>query len=80
MMLHLEEELREAIEKFYDLKLKHSEYYGLQELWDIIEDCICEVQEITNDYEKKVDDTIQEYEEKREEERIKLKEKGIKLL
>ena len=79
-MKELEKEIRDLVEFYYERKLKYSSYYGEQELWDMVEDCISDLQEISEKYEKKVDDYICEREEAWEEELEFLKKKGIHLL
>ena len=79
-MEELENEIRDLVDFYYERKLKYSSYYGEQELWDMVEDCISDLQEIADKYEKKIDDYIYEREEAWEEEVERLKKKGIHLL
>lgn len=78
-MTKLYDKIRAMLEEYYDKKLINSDYYHLQEVWDIIEEFICEMQEMADDQERKLDDFIQDCEEKELEERERLKMKGIRL-
>jgi hypothetical protein len=79
-MEELENEIRDLVDFYYERKLKYSSYYREQELWDMVEDCISELQEIADKYEKQIDDYIYEREEAWEDEQERLKKKGIHLL
>jgi hypothetical protein len=76
-ILEVYKNLRALIEEYFDKKLKHSGYYGLQEIWDIVDDCTYDAEELVSKYDKRIDDFITEMEEKREQEKEELKGKGI---
>ena len=76
-MKELYKDIREVIEFYFDRKLKNSTYYGEQEIWDIVEECIDEIDDICDRYDKEVDEYIYEREEAWEQEKENLKGKGI---
>lgn len=71
-MTKLYDKIRAMLEEYYDKKLINSEYYHLQEVWDIIEDFVCEMQDMADDQERKLDDYIQDMEDKEH-----LQEEGV---
>ena len=78
-MKELYMEIREVIESYFTRKLKSSGYYGEQELWYKVDDCIDELEEICDKYDKDIDDWIYDKEETWEEEREALRRRGIRL-
>ena len=61
-MKELDKALREAMEFYFDKKLRKSGYNNMQEVWDIIEEHIEEIHDIARLCNKRVDDYIEDQE------------------
>lgn len=64
-MMSLYNALRSSIEEYFEKKIEKSSYHGLQELYDMVDDCVYDVEEIVDKYDKRVDGFIEDLEEKR---------------
>lgn len=72
--------IREAVNHYFNEKLKRSSYYGDQQIWDIVDDCVSDLIDTCDEYDKTIDDYIYDKEQAWEDELERLKRKGIKLL
>jgi hypothetical protein len=61
-MKELYEDLRAALERYYDNKLKNSGYYNDQEIWDKIEDFIYDIQNLADDQTRELDNILEDLE------------------
>lgn len=56
------EDIRAAVEKYYDKKLKKSGYYNDQEIWDKVEEFICELEDMADDQNRELDGILEDLE------------------
>ena len=61
-MKELNKQIREIVEEYFDKKLRKSSYYSEQEIWDMIDEAVCEMQDLAYEYDQKVDNYIDECE------------------
>lgn len=62
MKHELYNEIRAALERYYDKKLKNSGYYNDQEIWDKIEDFICDMEDLADDQDRELDNILEDLE------------------
>lgn len=61
-MQELYDDIRAAVEKHYDKKLKKSGYSNDQEIWDMIEEFIYDLQDLADDQNRELNRKIEELE------------------
>ena len=61
-MKELYKDIREAVEFYFDKKLRKSSYYGDQNIWDMVEQTIDEMQDVASIWNKRVDNYIEDCE------------------
>ncbi len=61
-MKELNKQIREAVEQYFDKKLRKSSYYQEQEIWDMVEQAIEEMQDVAQIWDIRVDNYIEDME------------------